>query len=83
MAGPLARSLDTVEMYLDGLLSSAPWEADPRLFPVPWRKELAEPPKSKLKIAFVFDDGVVRPQPPVARTVRELADKLKAAGHEG
>ncbi|EOD52200.1 putative acetamidase protein [Neofusicoccum parvum UCRNP2] len=59
-----------------------PWNVDPRLFPVPWRKELAELPKKPLKLAFIFDDGVVKPQPPVARAIREVAEKLKAAGHE-
>ncbi|KAL1636819.1 hypothetical protein SLS56_000912 [Neofusicoccum ribis] len=59
-----------------------PWNVDPRLFPVPWRKELAELPKKPLKLAFIFDDGVVKPQPPVARAIREAAEKLKAAGHE-
>ncbi|KAK7706765.1 hypothetical protein SLS57_009575 [Botryosphaeria dothidea] len=82
VAGPLTHSLNTLEYYLDSYLSTSPWDVDPRIFPVPWRKELAEPPKAPLKLAFIFDDGVVKPQPPVARAIREVADKLKAAGHE-
>ncbi|GME61105.1 Acetamidase [Neofusicoccum parvum] len=82
VAGPLTHSLSTLELYLDSFLSTDPWNVDPRLFPVPWRKELTELPKKPLKLAFIFDDGVVKPQPPVARAIREAAEKLKAAGHE-
>lgn len=68
---------------MDSWLGTSPWNADPRIFPIPWRKELAAPPQRPLKLAFIFDDGFVKPQPPVARAIREAADKLKAAGHEG
>ncbi|KAB2579761.1 putative amidase [Lasiodiplodia theobromae] len=82
VAGPLTHSLDTLEYYMDSWLGTSPWNADPRIFPIPWRKELAAPPQRPLKLAFIFDDGFVKPQPPVARAIREAADKLKAAGHE-
>lgn len=68
---------------MDSLLSSDPWNVDPQLLPVPWRKELAEPPQRPLKLAFIFDDGMVKPQPPVQRAAREMAEKLRNAGHEG
>jgi amidase len=68
---------------MDSLLSSSPWNVDPGLLPVPWKQDLAEPPSRPLKLAFIFDDGIVKPQPPVERATRELAEKLKRAGHEG
>lgn len=83
VAGPMARSLSSVESFMDRLLTAQPWNVDPGCIPIPWRKELAALPGRKLKLGFVFDDGVVRPQPPVARLVRETAAKLAAAGHEG
>lgn len=83
VAGPLTHTLATLEYYMDSSLGASPWNADPRIFPIPWRKELAAPPQRPLKLAFIFDDGFVKPQPPVARAIREAADKLKAAGHEG
>ncbi|OJD31820.1 general amidase [Diplodia corticola] len=84
VAGPLTHSLPTLEHYLDSLLAARPWETDPRLFPIPWRKELATAPPEgrRLKLAFVFDDGVVKPQPPVTRAIREAADRVRVAGHE-
>ncbi|RJE23255.1 Amidase [Aspergillus sclerotialis] len=82
VAGPMARSLSSVESFMESLLGSQPWNIDPGCIPIPWRKELATPPSRKLKLGFVFDDGMVRPQPPVARALRETASKLAAAGHE-
>jgi amidase len=68
---------------MEALLDSEPWNIDPGSVPIPWRRELASVPDRPLKLAFLFDDGVVRPQPPVARAMRETATKFKAAGHEG
>lgn len=78
----MARSLSSIESFMESMLDSQPWNIDPGCIPIPWRKELAARPTRKLKLGFVFDDGVVRPQPPVARALRETAFKLAAAGHE-
>lgn len=69
---------------MENLLASKPWNVDPNAIPVPWRKELALPPTDrKLKLGVVFDDGVVKPQPPIARAMRQTIAALRAAGHEG
>ncbi|KAH8695242.1 putative acetamidase [Talaromyces proteolyticus] len=81
VAGPMTRSLATIEKYMEALPTARPWEIDPQTIPIPWRTELCTTTK-RLKIGFVFDDGVVKVQPPVARAVREVFDSLKAAGHE-
>ncbi|KAJ0414276.1 amidase signature domain-containing protein [Aspergillus carlsbadensis] len=85
VAGPMARSLSTIEYFMQSLLDSNPWNLDPGCIPIPWRKELAAPPPPtrKLKLGIVYDDGVVRPQPPVMRAMRETARRLKDAGHQG
>ncbi|PTU23917.1 hypothetical protein P175DRAFT_0505686 [Aspergillus ochraceoroseus IBT 24754] len=80
--GPMARSLSTVEYFMQGLLESDPWNVDPGCIPLPWRKELAAMPTRKLKLGIIYDDGVVRPQPPVTRAMRDVAQKLKDVGHE-
>jgi amidase len=82
VSGPLTTTLSSLEFYMETLLESQPWDVDPGLLPIPWRKELTVPPSRPLKLAFIFDDGLVRCQPPVERATRLLADKLKAAGHE-
>lgn len=69
---------------MDKLLSSSPWNYDPSAIPIPWRKDIAEPtPGKKLKLGVVFDDGVVKPQPPIVRAMHKTVDALRAAGHEG
>lgn len=80
----MGTSLATTEYFMKSLLTSKPWEIDPTAIPIPWREDLATPPKDRnLKLGFVFDDGVVKPQPPVARAMRETVQALRAAGHEG
>ncbi|RAH56459.1 amidase signature enzyme [Aspergillus piperis CBS 112811] len=79
---PMARSLSSIEHFMQSLLDSSPWNIDPGCIPIPWRKELAAKPTGKLRLGIVYDDGVVKPQPPIARAMREVAEKLKEAGHE-
>ncbi|KAJ5371846.1 hypothetical protein N7517_003852 [Penicillium concentricum] len=83
VAGPMATSLATTEYFMENLLASSPWNLDPSAVPIPWRKELAIPSANrKLRLGVVFDDGVVKPQPPVARAMSETVDALRTAGHE-
>lgn len=80
----MASSLATTEYFMEKLLASSPWNVDPSAIPLPWRTELATPPTDrKLRLGVVFDDGVVKPQPPVARAMRETVQALREAGHEG
>jgi amidase len=80
----MATSLATTEYFMESLLASNPWNLDPHAIPIPWRKELATPPTTrKLRLGVVFDDGVVKPQPPITRAMRETVSALRAAGHEG
>jgi amidase len=78
----MSRSLTAVEKYMEALPAAKPWEIDPQVIPMPWRSELCTTTKT-LKIGYIIDDGVIKVQPPVARAVREVADALRAAGHEG
>ncbi|PYH41191.1 putative acetamidase [Aspergillus saccharolyticus JOP 1030-1] len=82
VAGPMARSLSSVEHFMHALLASEPWTLDPGCVPIPWRTELAAKPARKLRVGIIHDDGVVKPQPPIARAMREVEQKLKDAGHE-
>ncbi|RAH66243.1 putative acetamidase [Aspergillus aculeatinus CBS 121060] len=84
VAGPMARSLASIEHFMAALLASEPWTLDPGCIPIPWRAELAALPPAhrKLRVAIIHDDGVVKPQPPIARAMREVERKLVDAGHE-
>lgn len=79
----MASSLSTVEYFMQSLLDSEPWDVDPGCIPIPWRKGQAAIPSRKLRLGIVIDDGIVKPQPPVTRALREVAQGLKAAGHDG
>lgn len=69
---------------MEALAESKPWESDPYVAPIAWRKQdCSLPPGTKLRVGFIIDDGVVKPQPPVARAVQQVVGALEAAGHEG
>lgn len=70
---------------MQALPAAKPWEIDPQVVPMPWRTDIcsAATDGKKLTIGFVVDDGVVKPQPPVARAVMEVVHALRSAGHDG
>ena len=84
-AGPMASSLSSIETYMQALPHAKPWELDNLVVPMPWRTEecTIHPPGRKLKIGFILDDGVVKPQPPITRAVKKVVAALKSGGHEG
>ncbi|KXJ94830.1 acetamidase [Microdochium bolleyi] len=77
--GPMARTLEDIELYSRAVVGAEPWRKDPRALPIPWRAASLGP---KLKIGVMWDDGMAFPTPPVTRALREAVDKLSAAGHE-
>lgn len=84
VAGPMANSLATVGLFMQAYASLEPWKIDPTILPIPWREEIDEKVqgKEKLKIAYIVDDGAVKPHPPIQRAVRDVVQKLKDCGHE-
>ncbi|KAH7003234.1 amidase signature domain-containing protein [Fusarium venenatum] len=76
--GPLARTIQDIQFYSKAVIDAQPWLADPKCVPIPWRP--AQLP-DKLKIAFMWHDGLVLPTPPVTRALRVAKEKLEAAGH--
>ncbi|KAL2367015.1 hypothetical protein RJZ56_000102 [Blastomyces dermatitidis] len=77
--GPMAATLDSIKLFSSVVTNSEPWLRDPKCIPIPWR---AVERKQRLKLAVLWDDGIVRPTPPVRRAMRETVDKLRKAGHE-
>lgn len=80
VAGPMARSLDDIDLFMKHYVNDGnPWQLDQWALPLPWRT--VEPPKPEsLTIAVMYDDGVVKPTPPIARGLKEVVAKLKNAG---
>ncbi|PGH00912.1 hypothetical protein AJ79_08067 [Helicocarpus griseus UAMH5409] len=77
--GPMAATLESIKLFSSTVTNSAPWLLDPKCIPIPWRTVER---KQKLKLAVLWDDGMVRPTPPVRRAQKETVEKLRKAGHE-
>lgn len=78
--GPMARTIEDLDLYMDAYINvGKPWDTDATILPLPWRK-VAEPEPKALTIAIVYDDGLVKPSPPIQRGLKHTADKLAAAG---
>ncbi|KAI5365539.1 putative amidase [Septoria linicola] len=77
--GPMARSIADLRLYAEHVVGTQPWSRDPKCIEIPWRQVEI---KSKPKIAVLWDNGMVRPTPPVARALKETVAKLKSQGYE-
>ncbi|KAI5924996.1 amidase [Camillea tinctor] len=77
--GPMTRTLADLELWARIVVDARPWRLDPRCLPIPWR---AAPLPPRLRVAVLWNDGMVQPTPPVARALRQTAERLRAAGHE-
>ncbi|KAH7126995.1 amidase signature domain-containing protein [Dendryphion nanum] len=77
VVGPLSTSLEGVGLFMRTVLGSEPWRRDQGLVPMPWR----EGGGWGVKIGVLWDDGVVKPHPPILRALKEVVEKLQ--GVEG
>lgn len=77
LVGPLARSVDGLDAWMKAVLAQAPQDADRSLASHPWRSDVS---LGDFTIGVMWDDGIVRPHPPVLRALRTAVEKLKAAG---
>ncbi|KAF5103377.1 hypothetical protein D0Z03_000226 [Geotrichum reessii] len=78
--GPMGRTLAIVELVTKIILDARPWKARPELVSKPWAPEAVLADKKKVRVGMLYSDGVVNPQPPVARALKEVEAKLQAAG---
>ncbi|PLB50255.1 amidase [Aspergillus steynii IBT 23096] len=77
--GPMAVDRASLSLFMNVALSAQPWRQDPSLTIKPWTPYTFTRP---LKIAVQWWDGVVRPHPPMARALREVAAACRNAGME-
>ena len=78
--GPLSTSLEGCKLFTKTLIDKSPWYKEPSLLPFPWKGDDFFEGR-KLKVAVMWDDGVVQPHPPVTRVLRQVVQKLKAVGN--
>jgi Asp-tRNA(Asn)/Glu-tRNA(Gln) amidotransferase A subunit family amidase len=79
--GPLSTSLEGCKIFTKAIIDAKPWLKEPSLLPFPWKNEDFFPAGKKLKVAVLWDDGVVKPHPPVTRALKQIVDKLKSSSN--
>ncbi|KAH8896849.1 amidase [Thozetella sp. PMI_491] len=79
--GPMAHTVSSMELWLRAQLIHRPWDYDPGCIPMPWNDQEAERPTRKLTVGVLWDDGVIRPTPPVMRAMKQMVGMLEKAGH--
>jgi amidase len=79
--GPLSTSLEGIKAFMKTIIDAKPWLFQPSLLPFPWKEESLLDKKSKLRVAVLWEDGVVMPHPPITRALKGIAEGLK--GIEG
>ncbi len=81
VVGPLSTSLQGCKIFLKTLIDQKPWLHEPSLLPFLWRDDTSylttSDGKKRLKIGVLWDDGVVKPHPPITRALKEVCEKLK------
>lgn len=92
--GILGTSLDAIHLVLRSVVLTQPWLKDPYVVPVPWRDDCVQETlaraeacgkandKQPLKLGIFWTDGVVTPQPPIARGLDLVVDAVREAGHQ-
>ncbi len=78
--GPLSTSLQGCKLFIKTIIDAKPWYKDPSLLPFMWKEENFFHGR-KLKVGVLWNDGVVKPHPPVTRALKQVVDKLKANGN--
>ncbi|KAL3454442.1 amidase signature domain-containing protein [Aspergillus insuetus] len=88
VVGPMGHSVRDLVFLTKALLAVQPWRSDPGVLELPWRGDVFETVRSRFRgngarLAFgvMRSDGIVNPQPPVARALREVVQLLKSLGH--
>ncbi|KAI9698344.1 MAG: hypothetical protein M1820_007506 [Bogoriella megaspora] len=72
--GPLSTSLAGISTFMSAVLAAEPWLQEPALVPLPWRQVRLP---GKLKIGIMYDDGIVKPHPPISRMLKYLEARLE------
>ncbi|KAH9833351.1 general amidase [Teratosphaeria destructans] len=92
--GIMGRSSDSLKLIMTALLACEPWHRDPAVVPLPWRQSLERATTARaddrgkatddlpLKVGILYDDGFMRPHPPIERGLRIVDNLLRSAGHK-
>ncbi|KAH9849789.1 general amidase [Lenzites betulinus] len=83
--GPLTTSLSGVTTFFRSVINQEPWRHSPETVPMPWSEDdyLLKNRDGGKKLCFgiMWDEGSVKPHPPVLRALGTVKKALEAAGH--
>ncbi|OJJ50111.1 hypothetical protein ASPZODRAFT_89951 [Penicilliopsis zonata CBS 506.65] len=82
-AGPLAQTLDDIELFLSTVLADGhqPWSYDVTALAVPWNSSLVAAPARTLTVGVPAEDPWFPLHPPVRRTLETAIANLERKGH--
>ncbi|KAL4785682.1 amidase signature domain-containing protein [Aspergillus varians] len=78
-AGPLAQTLDDLELFMSSVLNAEPWRYDASAVAVPWNRQIE--PQSLLTIGVLPEDSNFPFHPPVRRALESAIEALSKKGH--
>ena len=77
--GPEGHSVRDMEAWMQTVIDAEPWELDPNVLAVPWRRV---PPYSRpLRLGVIMEDKSRMAHPTVLRAMTSAVEGLKQAGH--
>ncbi|QRV80632.1 amidase [Ceratobasidium sp. AG-Ba] len=85
--GPMANSLSALKIFTKAVIDTRPWVQDPMCIRKVWDEEAYQLVDhggrgGKKCFGLMYDDGLVKPNPPVFRAMDMMKKALEAAGHE-
>ena len=81
--GPIARSHRDLHLFMSVILASQPWIHDVSCVKIPWQmEEVSFKGGTTPKIGVMWDDGVVKLQPPMRRALQMAVDRIFNANFE-
>lgn len=79
----MGHSAEDMTLFMSVILDAQPWRISPVCLAMPWRmEEVYWKGGEKPRIGVMWDDGVVKPLPPMRRVLRAAVGKLKAQGYD-
>ncbi|KAG9076582.1 hypothetical protein FRC06_009428 [Ceratobasidium sp. 370] len=85
--GPMTNSLSGLKMFTKAVLDTRPWLRDPMCICKVWGEEAYQLVEHDGRgghkcFGLMYDDGLVKPNPPVFRAMDIMRKALEAAGHQ-
>ncbi|KAG8958714.1 hypothetical protein FRC03_008860 [Tulasnella sp. 419] len=84
--GPMTSSVSSLKIFTKAVLDSKPWTKDPLVLRKGWSESEYQLQDhgggDKLVFGFMWDNGIIRPHPPVRRAMEMVKKALKQAGHK-